>query len=977
MAAPIISISSNSSEESVVASDVGAISVILPTEVLDLVDYSSSSDFDPSYDSLPIAQELPLVSPFLCTDDSKENNESEPAEQRPERHESLTPSSNFSLATVVSPLGIHFTSDSSSDSSLDISSGSSSDSLSYSSSVHSSESSPDSSSERSLDLSLPSAGPSPPALADLFPHKRFRDLYSYEVSGEENIKMGTADVETVADLGISEGVRAHTEDGIDLGVEVATSNIREDEEKFEAEASKGGTMEIIVDPLATGYISEPTGGDAPDLEGTLYDMSHYMPKEEFLQVCRDHDDNQRRHRRLESLVERPLAAYEATRTANALEAKSQSQNNNDSDNRNGGNGNGGNGNPKENDRGARLIAREYTYQDFMKCQPLNFKGTEGVFGLIRWFEKMETVFHISNYPEKYQVKYTTCTLLNSALTWWNSHKRTIRADAAFSMSWKELKKLMVEVFQELTMLCTKMVLEKKDRVEKFIGGLADNIQGNDCKATNSTTSTQRGKVVNQRVVTCYECERQAHYKNDFLKMKDQIHKNKTGNKNEISEARGKAYVLGGGDANPDSNIVTGLGAVIMKKEKVIAYASSQPKIHEKNYTIHDLELGAMVEARNEENCRAEDLGGMIKNLEPRADGTLCTHLDMSTTYHRQTDGQSERTIRTLEDMLRACVINFGKGWDRHLPLVEFSYNNIYHTSIKAALFEALTQIKRQVLLVLLRFSKSRLLGVVFGVERGDREEDGGEKNGKLVTKKWYVPGIVHKVEKSEEMLANNLCTVWMGRHKLIANISRFQRNNNKGGNKVGVENINNPVRKSSFVPKKSPGVNKDGSSYANVVSGFGVSIGDSVDKSPAMILDDECLVSSEFSNSLFGRVKEFASLANIRIALKNEGFADISIQYLGEYWILVKFSSQDARQSFRDSVSVGSWFSILKEASSDFHCDKRIAWVETEGIPLKLGPKIRSNVLRQDGESSLVLMIRKIRVFTPKDCVSTPRIQEV
>nr|GEW56992.1 nucleotide-binding alpha-beta plait domain-containing protein [Tanacetum cinerariifolium] len=118
--------------------------------------------------------------------------------------------------------------------------------------------------------------------------------------------------------------------------------------------------------------------------------------------------------------------------------------------------------------------------------------------------------------------------------------------------------------------------------------------------------------------------------------------------------------------------------------------------------------------------------------------------------------------------------------------------------------------------------------------------------------------------------------------------------------------------------------------------GFGVSIGDSVDKSPAMILDDECLVSSEFSNSLFGRVKEFASLANIKIALANEGFADISIQYLGEYWILVKFSSQDARQSFRDSVSVGSWFSILKEASSDFHCDKRIAWVETEGIPFKL-----------------------------------------
>ncbi|GJW18823.1 putative reverse transcriptase domain-containing protein [Tanacetum coccineum] len=68
---------------------------------------------------------------------------------------------------------------------------------------------------------------------------------------------------------------------------------------------------------------------------------------------------------------------------------------------------------------------------------------------------------------------------------------------------------------------------------------------------------------------------------------------------------------------------------------------------------------------------------------------LGTNLDMSTAYHLQTDGQSERTIQTLEDMLRACAIDFGKGWVNHLPLVEFSYNNSYHASIKAAPFEAL------------------------------------------------------------------------------------------------------------------------------------------------------------------------------------------------------------------------------------------------------------------------------------------------
>ncbi|GKA12728.1 putative reverse transcriptase domain-containing protein [Tanacetum coccineum] len=318
----------------------------------------------------------------------------------------------------------------------------------------------------------------------------------------------------------------------------------------------------------------------------------------------------------------------------------------------------------------------------------------------------------------------------------------------------------------------------------------------------------------------------------------------------------------------------GLGAVLMQNDKVIAYASRQLKIHEKNYTTHDLELGAVVldlkiwrhylygtkctvftdqkimtigldlpkqildaqtEAQKPENLKNEDVGGMIRKdipkekLEPRADRTLClngrswflcygdlrtmimheshkskysihpgsdkmyqdmkklywwpdmkadiatydnitmdfvtklpkslqgydtiwvfvdrltksaiftpmretdsmdklarmylkevvtrhgipvsiicdrdprfasnfwrslqkalgTNLDMSTTYHPQTDGQSDRTIQTLEDMLRACVIDFRNGWVRHLPLVEFYYNNSYHASIKAAPFEAL------------------------------------------------------------------------------------------------------------------------------------------------------------------------------------------------------------------------------------------------------------------------------------------------
>ncbi|GJT92332.1 putative reverse transcriptase domain-containing protein [Tanacetum coccineum] len=96
-------------------------------------------------------------------------------------------------------------------------------------------------------------------------------------------------------------------------------------------------------------------------------------------------------------------------------------------------------------------------------------------------------------------------------------------------------------------------------------------------------------------------------------------------------------------------------------------------------------------------CRHEVPVSIISDLDPRfASGFLeipskviGTNLDMSTAYHLETNGQSERTIPTVEDMLRACVIDFCSDWDKHLPLAKFSYNNSYHTSIKAAPFGAL------------------------------------------------------------------------------------------------------------------------------------------------------------------------------------------------------------------------------------------------------------------------------------------------
>nr|GEU73301.1 putative reverse transcriptase domain-containing protein [Tanacetum cinerariifolium] len=99
---------------------------------------------------------------------------------------------------------------------------------------------------------------------------------------------------------------------------------------------------------------------------------------------------------------------------------------------------------------------------------------------------------------------------------------------------------------------------------------------------------------------------------------------------------------------------------------------------------------------------------------------LGTRLDLSTTYHLETDCQNERTIQTLEDMLRACTINFGRNWDTHIPLVEFSYNNSYHSSVKYAPFEALYGRKCQTLIAWAEVGESKLIRPKFIQETTDK-----------------------------------------------------------------------------------------------------------------------------------------------------------------------------------------------------------------------------------------------------------------
>ncbi|GKE00006.1 reverse transcriptase domain-containing protein [Tanacetum coccineum] len=153
------------------------------------------------------------------------------------------------------------------------------------------------------------------------------------------------------------------------------------------------------------------------------------------------------------------------------------------------------------------VARKCSYKEFMSCQPFNFKGTEGAVGLIRWFERTELVFSRSNCTDDCKVKFSTCTLTEEALSWWNSFAQPIGIEQAYKIAWTELKRLLTnkycprtEVrkieddfynlvvkgndlktyarrFQELATLCPNILPNNEKLMEVFIGGLPQSIEG--------------------------------------------------------------------------------------------------------------------------------------------------------------------------------------------------------------------------------------------------------------------------------------------------------------------------------------------------------------------------------------------------------------------------------------------------------------------------------------------------------------------
>nr|GEU92976.1 hypothetical protein [Tanacetum cinerariifolium] len=181
-----------------------------------------------------------------------------------------------------------------------------------------------------------------------------------------------------------------------------------------------------------------------------------------------------------------------------------------------------------------------SYTDFMKCQPLNFKGTEGVVGLSQWLEKMESVFHISGCAIDNQVKFATCTLLGATLTWWNGH------DAAYAMTWGTLKKKLTGKY------CQKGKIKKLKielwnlRVDKYISRLPDNIHGNVMSARPKTldeTIELANDLMDQKLRTY--AERQ----NDNKRKVDDSSRNNQQQQPHKKQNVARAYTAGLGEKN--------------------------------------------------------------------------------------------------------------------------------------------------------------------------------------------------------------------------------------------------------------------------------------------------------------------------------------------------------------------------------------------------------------------------------------------
>nr|GEY17394.1 hypothetical protein [Tanacetum cinerariifolium] len=153
-----------------------------------------------------------------------------------------------------------------------------------------------------------------------------------------------------------------------------------------------------------------------------------------------------------------------------------------------------------------------------------------------------------------------------------------------------------------------------------------------------------------------------------------------------------------------------------------------------------------------------------------------------------------------------------------------------------------------------------------------------------------------------DRLVENLCTIWIGRHHLYANKVRFER----------PQRSNALSSNDTFKATDKHGSHLRGRQHS----------------------DDSCIIECDFSNHVMGKVNDFHSINDLHTLIKDEGFANAKILYLGGLWVMLEFDNRDVKSNFMQHIGVKSWFNVIQEVSQNFVSDERIVWVDLEGIPI-------------------------------------------
>ncbi|GJV14708.1 RNA-directed DNA polymerase, eukaryota, nucleotide-binding alpha-beta plait domain protein [Tanacetum coccineum] len=196
---------------------------------------------------------------------------------------------------------------------------------------------------------------------------------------------------------------------------------------------------------------------------------------------------------------------------------------------------------------------------------------------------------------------------------------------------------------------------------------------------------------------------------------------------------------------------------------------------------------------------------------------------------------------------------------------------------------------------------------------------------------------------SVERLVSNLCTLWIGKLRLHANTTRFQRPPVKPIISAPVrENVKNSQTHSGKRQNQErvpfPKQSNFGGSYANVVKDYNSQISNSapIVKSPTVVLDEDCYIPRDLSLHVMGKVKDASSITRLQNTLLKEGFPDVHLSYLGGLWVVLELASSEIKSKLLNHTGVKSWFAKIQDAIPDFVCEDRIVWVDIEGIPMNL-----------------------------------------